>query len=1196
MKIAFVAGWTSYQEWQNATEKANQMSAPVTLKASQSYFIQTLHKEGGGGDNITVGWTGPVIGTTITVLDGKYCTAFIRTPEPLFKASTPSPANGATEVVSPMFTWTPGKTAATHHVYVGTDPNLTAKGDDQGAGMVANGQGMFYLIAGLTPGAKYYWRVDEIDASGTVTTGDVWSFTVQPMEAHNPSPYDGALWMKTTQTFKWAAGQGAAKQRMYISTDKTAVTSRAASAVQPDQTAVTLTLSTLKANSTYYWCVDELDSAGKVSAAGPVWTFTTIDAAGGAIVEYFNGMTLSGKPIKVTTVPEINWSLASGQIDPAVPATGFSARYTANLNVPVSGAYTFYNASDDGSRLFLNGVQLTNGWVDEGETEYASPVQNLVAGQSYLIVMEYYQNGGGDAARLRWSGPGIAKDIIPQGALQIPQVAISASPSNNAVEVPDTSVLGWTGGPKALAYTVYFGTDKTKVSSNDKSVALAPMITTTYTPATPLAWNTTYYWKVDETLSDGSTVPGQLWTFTTANWIVVQAAQVALSYDDSKDPYMSALSFDVTGDLTRGGASDLALRFQGLPAVLGGVVYNDANQSYKVTGAGTDIWNNSDQFEYAYKTLTGDGSMVARITGYKTNTGDSTWAKGGVMIRQSTYAGSAWILMAITNGSANGATFQWRQTTDGSCGNSDSAAPAKVPPYWVKITRTGNSVSAFYSADGKTWTQQGTAQTITMTDPVLIGLAAGSHVNSTTPNTFTFDNVSTTGTITPAGPFTVADNVGTHALANATAPLYVSITDKAGKIALVNNPNPNAVNTTVMDLWRVPLSSFTGVDLKNAKTLSLGVGNGKAGGFGVMQFADVRILLPVTLPAAGAVDVTKPGDPLNGFPNYSGSSPAAEMPANVIDNNVATKYLNFANSGSTNGKTVMPTGFYVTPSMGFTVVTGLTFTSANDTPARDPIAWELYGSFTSINGPWYLIAKGTIDDFGRPIDWPRNWKGVTPIGFANTTAFSSYQVSFTALHIPSGANSMQIAEVEILGVAGKQPIITDVVRANGQGGTRTDGSPINGTYTGNTAPVLPPAGGLKDGNFVYSDRPYPWAQTPASMVGSEYVLMYNQDKTTGEKDVTYTVTFTKAATIWVSCDDRAWTDGTTVMTDQMAVDRIVAAFAKPGQFKDTGVKIFVQENSTTNRPMSVFSAAMPAGTYVFGSNDNSGDYYTIGAQ
>ena len=363
---------------------------------------------------------------------------------------------------------------------------------------------------------------------------------------------------------------------------------------------------------------------------------------------------------------------------------------------------------------------------------------------------------------------------------------------------------------------------------------------------------------------------GQLWSFTTANWIVVQAAQVALTYDVSKAPYVSQLDFDVTGDLTRNGVTDLALRFQGLAAPLGGVVYNDANGTYKVTGAGTDIWNNSDQFEYVYKTLTGDGSMVARITGYQTNSGDSTWAKGGVMIRQSTYAGSAWIMMAITNGSANGATFQWRTATDGGCGNSDSAAPAKKPPYWVKITRTGNAVSAFYSADGMTWTQQGTAQTIAMTDPVLIGLAAGSHVNAATPNTFTFDSVSTTGNVTPSGPFTVADNVGGHAVNNSPAPLYVAITDKAGKVAVVTNANPNAVNTTVMDLWRIPLSSFTGVDLKNAKTLSIGVGNGKAGGFGVMQFADVRIVLPVVAPDPAAVDVTSQGRPAQRLPELLG--------------------------------------------------------------------------------------------------------------------------------------------------------------------------------------------------------------------------------------------------------------------------------------------------------------------------------------
>ena len=47
---------------------------------------------------------------------------------------------------------------------------------------------MYFHIPGLTPGAKYYWRVDEVDAAGGKITGDVWSFTVQPLEAHNPEP------------------------------------------------------------------------------------------------------------------------------------------------------------------------------------------------------------------------------------------------------------------------------------------------------------------------------------------------------------------------------------------------------------------------------------------------------------------------------------------------------------------------------------------------------------------------------------------------------------------------------------------------------------------------------------------------------------------------------------------------------------------------------------------------------------------------------------------------------------------------------------------------------------------------------------------------------------------------------------------------------------------------------------------------
>jgi hypothetical protein len=99
-------------------------------------------------------------------------------------------------------------------------------------------------------------------------------------------------------------------------------------------------------------------------------------------------------------------------------------------------------------------------------------------------------------------------------------------------------------------------------------------------------------------------------------------------------------------------------------------------------------------------------------------------------------------------------------------------------------------------------------------------------------------------------------------------------------------------------------------------------------------------------------------------------------------------------------------------------------------------------------------------------------------------------------------------------------VVTSVVRANGQSGTRTDGSPINGTFTGNTSPVPMPAGGLKDGNFVFTDRNYPWSKIPAELIGAEYVPMFNTDKNTGETDVTYTVTFSRGALVLLTVDDR----------------------------------------------------------------------------
>lgn len=166
---------------------------------------------------------------------------------------------------------------------------------------------------------------------------------------------------------------------------------------------------------------------------------------------------------------------------------------------------------------------------------------------------------------------------------------------------------------------------------------------------------------------------------------------------------------------------------------------------------------------------------------------------------------------------------------------------------------------------------------------------------------------------------------------------------------------------------------------------------------------------------AASTDITRPGDRIRGVPN-DGDWPGNEAPQFAIDDNIGTKYLHFkgdfAPDPGTGGA-----GFRVTPSTSQTTVVGLTFTTANDIPGRDPIAFELSGSNGSIDGPYSLIARGEITDFGQAMEWPRLTRNETLIWFSNRTAYNHYQLIFTAIRGPVGGmvNSVQIAEVELLG-------------------------------------------------------------------------------------------------------------------------------------------------------------------------------------
>jgi regulation of enolase protein 1 (concanavalin A-like superfamily) len=179
----------------------------------------------------------------------------------------------------------------------------------------------------------------------------------------------------------------------------------------------------------------------------------------------------------------------------------------------------------------------------------------------------------------------------------------------------------------------------------------------------------------------------------------------------------------------------------GNAGVQGAAAFNGT--TFTLRGAGNDIWGTADAFHFAYTTLSGDGSIVARVASVS---GSDAWTKVGVMMRGSTSAGSAHAGMFVSKG--KGLAFQ-RRTRDGGVSTHTSGGSGTAPR-WVKLVRAGNVVTASVSTNGSTWTVVG-SDTITMPASVLVGLAVSSH-NSGALATGLFDNVRVTeGAALPSG-------------------------------------------------------------------------------------------------------------------------------------------------------------------------------------------------------------------------------------------------------------------------------------------------------------------------------------------------------------------------------------------------------------------------------------------------------------
>jgi hypothetical protein len=611
-------------------------------------------------------------------------------------------------------------------------------------------------------------------------------------------------------------------------------------------------------------------------------------------------------------------ALQLGRKDPSkgiLYINGGTVTCTTNTRVPRGGS--------QGSELHLNGGVLytgsivmndpdddlsgTNGWTD-----ITNGVMVLTDPGDQTEKIKYYMQNGWITAFGVKSG-----ELLEDGRLALVQMdydvtnpgmttvwatagnpiqAWAPQPEDGAtVQLVDATGLRWTPGVYATSHDVYFGTDEVAVTNVDTSdttgIYRGRQSTNGYIFPEPLEWGVTYYWRIDAIEADGVIHKGPVWTFTVADYLLVDdfedycdadcttgaiwqtwidgfddpdngsqvgyllppyaetlivnggAQSMPLSYNNVEGvTYSEAVkTLSYPRDWTEQGVQELSLWFRGYPTYVGSFT-EDPPGTYTMTGAGTDIWAASDEFHFAFKLASGATAIQAQVLSVS-HTDD--WTKAGVMVRDTLDANSAYAMVAVTP--ANGVWFGYRMMTGQT---SESVKVENITaPQWVKLERSaGGLVKAYYSADGNTWNMLGTPTAAVMNAPVYIGLALTSH-NPDAVAEARFSNVSFPDT--NVDPEWTDQDVGMQA--NVPEPMYVAVTDTTGAPAVVYHEDPNASVIDTWTEWTIPLQTFAdqGVDLTDIDQIAIGLGDKENmttnGGSGKMYFDDIRLYRPRNL-------------------------------------------------------------------------------------------------------------------------------------------------------------------------------------------------------------------------------------------------------------------------------------------------------------------------------------------------------------
>ena len=576
---------------------------------------------------------------------------------------------------------------------------------------------------------------------------------------------------------------------------------------------------------------------------------------------------------------------------------------------------------------------------------------------------------------------------VPAGGAQLKLTSLGTGDGNLANPITSVSLLGsganlvWNQSATDLDITC-----PASMSGFQTSVCFKigpPSIIKLTTPdltATSKESSVGLQWK---TVSPGATYAIKRATSSAGPFTVLASGLTGTSYEDStvQPGILYFYTATATDGATTSAESPVAVGMLGGDSIwasrditnLGEAgSLRESNGMFLVKGSGSDVWGTKDEFRFVYKKLSGSGTITAKVESVQ-KTRD--WAKAGIMVRETLAGNSKYAFAMVTP--TQGTAFQQRTTTGGSAG-SVGGTTGLVAPYWLRLTRSGDSIAASQSADGVTWTSLGST-TISMTNDVWVGMAVCSQDN-TTLNQSVFSQV------------TVSDQVDSQ----------VSVTPGDGTATLTWTPAGGSVSgyrikrassaggpfTAVVS--RTPGTAYVDTSLNNG-TVYYYVVSSLVGDTETAESSVVSVM-----PSASPALISR----ASGGTATANAEKATETAAMAFDGLTSTKWYTDINAS---------TGWiqYKFGSGLAWKITRYQVTSANDVAQRDPKNWQFQGSNDGVT--WTTLDTRTNETFASRLL-------TKTYDFANSTPYRWYRLNITANNGGSGY-PIQISELSLLSAA-----------------------------------------------------------------------------------------------------------------------------------------------------------------------------------